>query len=114
MSDEKNPRIRFLGTYFERDVVLKTAQWAKVFAWVGAAFYLLAWLVSLGQFLLQLSTGLFTISKGMTFLDVLSYFSPFLTQPLPGVLYFFALQGIASALQILMDVEDNTRHSARK
>jgi hypothetical protein len=113
MSDEKNPPLRFLGTYFDRDVVLKMAHWAKVLAWVGTGFYLLAWAASFSQFLIQLSTGLFTI-KGMTFLDILNYFAPFFTQPLPAVLYFFALQGIASVLQILLDVEDNSRRVARK
>ena len=113
MSDEKNSSVRFLGTYFDRDVVLKMAHWAKILAWVGLGFYLLAWGVSFSQFLIQFSTGLFTI-KGMTFLDILNYFTPYLIQPLPAVLYFFTLQGIASVLQILLDVEDNSRRAARK
>jgi hypothetical protein len=33
---------------------------------------------------------------------------------LPGIVYFFALQAIAKALLILMDMEDNTRRAARK
>ena len=114
MSDEKNPSVRFLGTYFDRDVVLKMAHWAKILAWVGLGFYLLAWAVSLTQFLFQLSSGLFTIDKGMSILDILNYFIPFFTQPLPAVLYFFTLQGIALVLQILLDVEDNSRRAARK
>lgn len=114
MSDEKNPSVRFLGTYFDRDVVLKMAHWAKILAWVGLGFYLLSWGVSFSQFLIQLSTGLFTINKGMSLLDTLNYFTPFLIQPLSGVLYFFTLQGIALVLQILLDVEDNSRRAARK
>ena len=114
MSDEKNPSVRFLGTYFDRDVVLKMARWAKILAWVGLGFYLLSWGISLIQFLLQLSSGLFTIDKGLSILDILNYFTPFFTQPLPAVLYFFALQGIALVLQILLDVEDNSRRAARK
>lgn len=111
MSEEKNER--FLGIYFDRDVVLKVARWAKILAWVVAGIYAFTWIVSVGQFTVQFYTGMFYI-KGINFFDYLSYFTPFLTQPVPGVLYFFALQGIGSMLQILMDVEDNTRRAARK
>jgi hypothetical protein len=47
-------------------------------------------------------------------LTAFSLFTPYLQQPLPGVFYFFALQGISKGLLILLDVEDNTRRAARK
>lgn len=113
MSDEKKSPIHFLGTYFDRDVVLKLAHWARVLSWVGAAIYFLAWLVSFGQFLYQLSSGMI-YTKGLTFIDLLSYFPPYLLTPLQGVLFFFALQGIAAVMLILMDIEDNSRRNARR
>jgi hypothetical protein len=112
MSEEKNPPERYLGIYYDRDVVLSVARWAKILSWVVAGIYASAWLVSFGQFLVQFTTGAYYI-KGINFFDYLSYFMPFLTQPVPGVLYFFALQGIGSILQMLMDMEDNTRRVAR-
>jgi hypothetical protein len=113
MSEEKKQNIHFLGTYFDRDVVLKLTQWARILSWVGAAIYFLAWLVSFGQFLYQLSSGMI-YTKGLTFIDLLSYFPPYLLTPLQGVLFFFALQGIAAVMLILMDLEDNTRRNARR
>jgi hypothetical protein len=41
-------------------------------------------------------------------------FAPFFLQPLPGVFYFFGLQGISKGMLILLDMEDNTRRAARK
>ena len=52
--------------------------------------------------------------KGATLLTVYNIFSPYLLQPIPGVLYFFALQAISKILLILLDVEDNTRRGARQ
>ena len=52
--------------------------------------------------------------KGLGFLMGLNMFSPFLTQLLPGVFYFFGLQAVSKVLLIMLDVEDNTRRSARK
>jgi hypothetical protein len=39
---------------------------------------------------------------------------PYLQQPIPGILYFFSLQGISRILLIMLDMEDNTRRAARK
>ncbi len=112
MSDEKNPPVRYLGTYFDRDMVLKVAHWANILAWVGAGIYLVTWLLSFGQFLFQFSNGFF-YSKGISILDLANYFTPYLQQPLPGVLYFFSMQGISHGLRIFLDVEDNGRRAAR-
>jgi hypothetical protein len=43
-----------------------------------------------------------------------SFFTPYLIQPLPGLLYFSGLKFIQHALLILLDIEDNTRRAARK
>jgi len=41
-------------------------------------------------------------------------FTPYLQQILPGLFYFFGLQGISKGMLILLDMEDNTRRAARK
>ncbi len=102
----------FLGTYFDRDGVLRLSRWADVIAWIVLTIYLLLWLASLLLFLAQYYNGLY-IDKGATFLNVLNMFGPYLQQPLPGLFYFFGLQGISKGLLIFLDMEDNTRRAAR-
>ena len=103
----------FLGTYFDRDSVLRLSRWADVIAWIVLTVYLLSWLVSLLFFLGQYFTGLY-IDKGATFLNVFSLFTPYLQQPLPGLFYFFGLLAVSKGLLIFLDMEDNTRRAARK
>ena len=47
------------------------------------------------------------------FTDVAQSILYLFEQPLRGVVYFIVLQGVAQALLIFMDLEDNTRRSAR-
>ena len=75
--------------------------------------YVLTWLFSFIQFLAQFWSGLY-FDKGATFLNVLTIFSPYFQQPVPGVFYFLALQAISKGMLILLDMEDNTRRAARK
>jgi hypothetical protein len=113
MSESTDKHEKFLGAYFDRDGVLRLSRWAEGAAWVVLTIYLLSWLFSILLFIAQYSNGLF-FEKGMTFLGAFSIFKPYLTEPLPGLLYFFALQGISKVLLILLDVEDNSRRAARK
>jgi len=113
MNEMKESKTNFAGTYFDRDLVLKISRWARIFSWVILGIYLFTWLVSLIQFMIQFASGMF-FYKGMSFIDALAIFSTPLLQPLPGVVYFFALQAIGKVLLILMDLEDNTRRAARK
>ncbi|HKJ37444.1 MAG TPA: hypothetical protein VJ972_01615 [Anaerolineales bacterium] len=113
MSESNNRQNQFLGTYFDRDNVLRITRAADVIAWIILTIYIVSWLFSLMLFLAQFFNGLY-VNKGMTFLDTFSFFKPYLVEPLPGVLYFFALQGISKVLLILLDMEDNTRRAARK
>jgi hypothetical protein len=113
MSESNEKQNRFLGTYFDRDSVLRISRWADGVAWVILTIYLLTWLFSLLLFISQFTNGMF-FDKGMTFLNTLIVFKPYLTEPVPGVLFFFALQGISKGLLILLDMEDNTRRVARK
>ena len=103
----------FLGTYFDRDGVLRLSRWADIVSWIVLAVYLLSWLFSLLMFFSQYFNGLY-MDKGQTFLNVLNMFSPFLQQPLPGLFYFFGLQAVSKGLLIFLDMEDNTRRGARK
>ena len=113
MSESNEKQAGFLGTYFDRDSVMRLSRWADVIAWIILTLYLLSWVVSLAIFVAQSMSGLF-IEKGMTFLNALNILMPYFLQALPGVIYFFSLQAISKALLILLDMEDNTRRAARK
>lgn len=113
MSETNEKQAIFLGTYFDRDAVLRLSRWADILAWVILTVYILSWLVSLLLFLAQYFSGLY-FDKGATFLTVLNIFAPYLMQPLPGFFYFFGLQTVSKGVLILLDMEDNTRRAARK
>lgn len=102
----------FLGTYFDRDGVLRLSRWADVVAWIILTVYLLTWLFSLLLYFGQYYNGLY-MDKGATFLNTINMFTPFLQQPLPGIFYFFGLQAVSKGLLIFLDMEDNTRRAAR-
>jgi hypothetical protein len=103
----------FLGTYFDRDGVLRLSRWADVVAWAILTIYILWWLSNFVVFVGQYLSGMF-FDKGATFLNVINVFSGQLQQPLPGIFYFFGLQAVSKGLLMLLDMEDNTRRAARK
>lgn len=113
MSESNEKQATFLGTYFDRDSVMRLSRWAEAFAWVILGIYLVYWVFSVLQFIGQYTSGLF-FDKGMTFLSAINFFTPYFLQPLPGIAYFFGLQGVSKVLLMLMDMEDNTRRAARK
>ena len=113
MSEANEKQAGFLGTYFDRDGVLRLARWADVMAWIILTLYILWWLSSFLVFFGQYLNGMFS-NKGETFLSIINTFAFQLQQPLPGVFYFFGLQGISKGLLMFMDMEDNTRRAARK
>jgi hypothetical protein len=113
MSETNEKQASFLGTYFDRDAILRLSRWTDILAWVILTIYILTGLLAFLQFLAQYLSGLY-FDKGATFLMVLNIFSPYFTQPLPGVFYFFSLQAISKGMLILLDMEDNTRRAARK
>lgn len=104
---------RFYGTFFNKDSVLKLARWSGILAWVVLGIYLFTSTISLIQFLQQFATGLY-YQKGMSIFDLLNFFTPYLYQPMPGVIYFFGLKFVEHSLLIFMDVEESARRSARK
>ena len=113
MSETNEKQAGFFGTYFDRDSILRISRWAEIIAWVTLTVYVVSWISSLLLYFAQYYNGMF-MDKGMTFLNAVTNFSPFLQQPLPGVFYFFGLQAISKTLLILLDMEDNTRRAARK
>ena len=112
MSESKEKQAGFLGTYFDRDGVLRLSRWADMVAWVILTVYLLSWLFSILLYFGQYYNGMF-MDKGATFLNIVNMFTPYLQQPLPGIFYFFGLQGVSKGLLIFLDMEDNTRRAAR-
>ena len=113
MTELNEKQEKFLGAYFDRDSVLRLSRWADGISWVVLTIYLLSWFFSVLLFFSQYMSGMMG-DKGMTFVMGFSIFSPYLTQPLPGIFYFIALQALAKVLLIFLDVEDNTRRAARK
>jgi hypothetical protein len=113
MTESNEKQASFLGTYFDRDSVLRLSRWTDILAWVILTIYVLSSLISITLFLAQYLSGLY-FDKGATFLTMLSLFTPYFQQPLPGVFYFLGLQAISKGMLILLDMEDNTRRAARK
>ena len=103
-------RENFLGTYFSKDVVLKLASVAKIFAWIVAGFYIIQWLAQVGTAFLQVAGGFWV---GLGFTDIVQNILGLFEQPLRGLVYFVVLQGVAQALLMFMDMEENTRRAAR-
>ncbi len=108
MSEQKE---HFLGTYFDREAVIRVARWVAILSWVVAGIYLLDVVMSIGVFALQSVRGLL---PGMGFTDILQNVVFILERPLHGVLYFAAMQAVSKGLLIMLDMEDNTRRAARK
>ncbi len=100
----------FPGTYFSKDTVLKLASIAKVFAWIILSYYALNWVLQVIVFVLQILRG---FMQGLGLMDYLSNILMLFDQPLRGLVYFVVLQGVAQALLMFMDMEDNTRKTAR-
>ena len=112
MSELDESKTNFAGTYFDRDKVMQISRIAGIFAWITLGVFVATSLISFSQFLIQYITGIY-YQKGMSIFDVLGFFTPYLIQLMPGLLYFAGLKFVQHALLILMDMEDNTRRAAR-
>ncbi len=102
---------RFLGTFFDRDSVIRIARVLLVLSWVVAAIYAADVVVGLAGFGLQFARG---FMGGMGFTDIFQNLLYILERPLHGIVYFAILQTLGRGLLIALDVEDNTRRAARK
>ena len=102
---------KFMGTYFDRDTVMKVSRWADILSWVVVVVYAVDLLASLAVFGLQYARGYL---GGMGFSDLFMNVLYIVERPFRGIVYFIALQAIGKALLILMDMEDNTRRAAQR
>ena len=104
-------QVPFYGVFFDKSAIIKLAHWAGIFAWVALITHLIVFVLSFSQFLIQLATGLF-FQKGMSLIDLMSFFNPYLTMSIPGIVYFFGLKFVQHGLLILLEMEESTRRSA--
>lgn len=112
MNRPREDRTGFFGTYFDRDAALRLARWAGILAWVLLGMYAYTTLVSTGQFLSLLLTGVVSYANTSIF-DRLSIPTLQISQLVPGLVYFVMLKIAQQILLILLDVEDNSRRAAR-
>jgi TRAP-type C4-dicarboxylate transport system permease small subunit len=105
MAERKNQRADFLGTYFNKESVLRISSMANIVGWLVLAAYILEWSYSQWQSIYNSMTGGFPVDVNFIFFSL-----PRLIQ---GVMLLVILQAISKALLILLDIEDNTRRSAR-
>jgi hypothetical protein len=110
-SKMKDDHTGFMGTYFNKETTLKIARAAKVVAWIVLAIYILQFILAFGLLFSQLFRGFWV---GMIFTDILQNFLSVFEQVIPGGLYFFILMAISHLITIMLDVEDNTRRTARQ
>lgn len=102
---------KFMGTYFDRDSVLKLARLASLFAWITLGFSAVEALLAFMGFVLQVARGVIAQAGLM---DIAQQVVWSVEPVLPGLWYFVGLQAIGKVLLIFMDMEDNTRRAARK
>ena len=95
----------FLGTYFERDGVLRLERWARMIAWGVLAAYTL----EAGYNVFQSVYGALIGGYAQDWFSILMT----LSHVLQGAMLFIVLQVAAKILLILLDIEDNTRRAAR-
>ncbi|MFH1186046.1 MAG: hypothetical protein V1755_13560 [Chloroflexota bacterium] len=107
MSDRQT---RFLGTYFDRDVMMRLSRILGVLSWVVAAIYAADLTLALTVMGVQYARGFMV---GMAVTDLLQQLLYIIERPLHGILYFAVLQSLSHGLLIALDIEDNTRRERR-
>jgi hypothetical protein len=105
MAEKENPRSNFVGTYFNKDSVLRLARWAEIVGWILLAAYLIQWGYSQWQSIYNSKVGGYPLDFNFMLFSLL--------QPLQGVMLVIILQAASKVLLILLDIEDNTRRAAR-
>ena len=95
----------FLGTYFDKDDVLRLELWARIIGWATLAAYIFdAGYITVQNIYNAISGG---------FPPDWYFIITTLTKVLQGGVLFIILFVAAKMLLILMDIEDNTRRAAR-
>ncbi|MGD8402093.1 MAG: hypothetical protein PVJ21_00425 [Anaerolineales bacterium] len=111
MEEQQDNRTTFLGTYFDRSVVLRIVRVAEISSWVVLVVYALQLTISALTLTLQYVRG---FMPNLGFTDTFQQWLFVLEQPFRGIVYFVGLQAVAKILLMFMDIEANTRHAARK
>lgn len=101
----------FLGTFFDRDAVIRFARLFLILSWLIVAIYAADVLLGLAVFGLQFARGFLS---GMGFTDLLQNLLFIIERPVHGILYFAVLQTLGRGLLVALDIEENTRRAARK
>jgi hypothetical protein len=112
MSESQEKGLGFMGTYFDRSVVMRIVRVAEISSWVVLVVYGLQLLLSAGTLVLSFLRGFYP--QGLGFTDMFQQILFVLEQPFRGIVYFIGLQAIAKILLMFMDIEANTRRAARK
>lgn len=103
---EKSPAHSvFSGTYFNKDATLRLSRAAEILGWLLLAAYVLEWGYSQWQSISNSLMGGYPLDINFIF-----YSLPRLLQ---GAMLLVILQAVSKVLLILLDIEDNTRRSAR-
>ena len=110
MNESQEKTSAFLGTYFDRSVVIRIVHVAEISSWVVLVVYGLQLLTSVGAFALSYLRGF----SPPGFTDKFQQILFVLEQPFRGIVYFIGLQAIAKILLMFLDIENNTRRAARK
>lgn len=111
MTETKPRTTRFLGTYFDPDLVLRVSRWADILSWIVVAVYVVDMLLAVVVYILQFTRG---FMQGMGATDIMTSVLYLVERPFRGIVYFVALQAISKALLILMDMEANLRQAGSK
>ena len=105
MSDPKNGPTDFLGTYFNKESVLRLSRSANIVGWLILVAYILEWVYSQWQSVNNSLIGGYPLDINYIFFS--------LPRLLQGLMLLIVLQGVSKSLLVLLDIEDNTRRSAR-
>lgn len=105
MTQNDRPRPVFLGTYFDRSMVLRVSRWIIILGWMVLAISLLEY--GYNAYLNISGAVLNQYPVDFTFLALS------LKGPLQGALGLALLYAAAQFLLILLDIEDNSRRAAR-
>lgn len=95
----------FLGTFFDRDQVLKIELWLRIIAWFALAANIFENGLYAFQMVYNAIIGGFSIDYSMVMLNI-AHMSI-------GAIYFIFLQSISKIVLILMDIEENSRQASR-
>lgn len=109
---KEDKRTNFLGTYFDRNAVIRLARLAGVLGWILLGLYVYMTFIAVSQYMAFVMSGAMSFET-MGIFDRLSMPNSFIQQLVPGVVYFVLLKAVQQILLIFLDVEDNSRRAAR-